>query len=117
MGCAPKRRMNLGQGLEQTRSNLNLKIKRDRKIQKFKLELMGIECKFCARAAVELLERVPGVMLAEYVCENKRYGENNFPGYVKLYYKPREKNLQLSDVQIKQLLNSDGFDLKSIQQI
>lgn len=172
MGCGPKRRTNRHhQGLKAA-SNLKLQIKRDRTVQKFKLELLGIECKFCARAAVELLEKIPGVILAEYVCGNSTdldrpvslnqadqnlsdqfgpgeitsmldavYNEtqlgkkcnhnstpahshtadrsvnhhvNNFPGYVNLYYKPRE-NSNLSSVQIKQVLNSDGFDLKTIQ--
>ncbi len=152
VGCGPKRRTNLRRQTLQTSSNLRLKIKQDRTIQKFKLELFGVECKFCARAALELLEQIPGVVLAEYICspdlfdqENLKnieqlkpdeitsmldvaythnhasnykikYGVNNFPGYVKLYYKPRE-NSQLSDVQIKQALNSDGFDLKFTQQI
>ncbi len=175
VGCGPKRRTNLRRQTLQTSSNLRLKIKQDRTIQKFKLELFGVECKFCARAALELLEQIPGVVLAEYVCDNSKnsiaknsqdqdmldqfgtgeiasmldlayseaqtnkklaynnrkhdrhdqcnqanklnkYGVNNFPGYVKLYYKPRE-NSQLSDVQIKQALNSDGFDLKFTQQI
>jgi hypothetical protein len=180
MGCGPKRRTNLRQQGLKTASNLKSQIKRDPKIQKFKLELSGIGCKFCARAAVELLEQIPGVVLAEYVCDNSKNlvsrnlkdqdfsdqnlssqfgpgeitsmldavyneaqlskkldhdnnghkhdqshqrdqvnklnqaGVNNFPGFVKLYYKPRE-NLQLSSAQVKRLLNSDGFELEFMQ--
>lgn len=35
--------------------------------QQFKLTLAGIECQFCARSAVELLETIPGVRSAVYV--------------------------------------------------
>ncbi|HLB41028.1 MAG TPA: hypothetical protein VJJ83_04510, partial [Candidatus Babeliales bacterium] len=34
---------------------------------RFQLELTGIECQFCARAALELLERVPEVQSARYL--------------------------------------------------
>ena len=68
MGCRPKRRTNLYLSGVKAPLNLNAQIKHDHTIQKFKLELIGIECKFCARAAVELLEQISGVVLAEYVC-------------------------------------------------
>ncbi len=175
MGCGPKRRTNLRrQGLKTT-ANLKSQIKRDPTIQKFRLDLLGVECKFCARAAVELLEQVPGVILAEYICDNSKNfnqnltkqarslakqdiseqfgpgeissmldiaysaaqtgkksassnsahkhdqvnqlnksGVNNFPGFVNLYYKPREDS-QLSSARIKQMLNSDGFELEFMQ--
>ncbi len=82
-------------------------------IYNYKLNLTGIECSFCARLALELLERIPGVKRAEFVGTDI----TGINGYINLIFESSQKNNfnKLYINNIRQVLNSDSFDLAYIE--
>lgn len=73
------------------------------------LKIYGVECKYCARTAINLLESTENILKAEFIQTSP---EPNFEGFMNIYLKNNKNNLDIQ--KIKQLFYEEGFYIKEI---
>lgn len=69
-----------------------------------KISVEGVECKYCAQAAVGRIEKIEGVKRADFVCNHDKWEQ----GYVRIF-----STEDVTDQAINQELAKEGFKIKA----
>lgn len=74
----------------------------------FNAGISGIECKLCAKTAVDSLKKIPDIVSVEFICKDGKYEE----GSINFLYNLKNKNINIQA--IEQSLKNESFTLKNI---
>jgi hypothetical protein len=75
----------------------------------FKLIIEGVECKFCAKKVINILEHINNVSKAEFICPNNSF-DNCF---AKVYLNNDKENINIDE--IDRQLKAEDFLLRKIE--